>query len=833
MSISIPGESKNKFSIKKGKNSSKERNLSLYNFFPSYTKPTNLNNNKNNNIINSSTTYFTTSKKPQRKNFFKVITPSLYNNNNNINKKNEIIKNKDNINELNDNISLSEKEKKEKLLLYFKGKKIYIEIFNGKENASSVFLEILLQYKIIQCKRLCKNIDYIIFKEGHLKTKKYAVMNNIKMVNPLWVDDKINRNIFKDDKEYFVETNMGDILVQENLGKNNNSEKNYENELEAEFDVEYANMIDKQRENKNKSKDEKNNTKQKYIGREKRKNKMTKNKNEILFLSEYDHEHDHKNEHDNKNEKENKNMVIDDFLETNYSTKNIINDNKNEINNEEIKEVIQENTNENNSKNNPKPPIKKNNPFKIEKMIKKDNINNINNNNINNINNNNIINLNDDIHNKNPPRTRSKTPDKIKPKTRKRIRTKSYKHKATSKKIMVTKVQEIVDDNENEKNNISPNKTKEANNKNDLNKENQNINSNMTPYKNKHKDSNDISDILNKDKNKDKDNSKNKNITPKKSTLGQKINIITYKLEEKEIQCLKTMDKFEYKGDLKHSLIDYGTLYSSASVIILDKDKSKYDWKMYEFFVDKKILVDFASFLFEFITEKANEDIIDAQNTLDKINKISINEESYFLNKKIRYQRRSLLHSINIVEHISDHKKEKEENENKRKFNFVINKNITGGEKRILHKIIKVFLKANIIKVDFLKAKRSHSVGPGIKYQLTTESIFSDRKENIFLIEKIDKNNDKMDIIDEKENDKNENMEEEEDEITNEDKNENSEVKGDTYLISKEKIVNRGLIKIIPNLKEVISYKYVFDSFWAGELINLNDDNILKRYQFI
>ena len=109
-------------------------------------------------------------------------------------------------------------------------------------------------------------------------------MNNIKMVNPLWVDDKINRNIFKDDKEYFVETNMGDILVQENLGKNNNSEKNYENELEAEFDVEYANMIDKQRENKNKSKDEKNNTKQKYIGREKRKNKMTKNKNEIWLL---------------------------------------------------------------------------------------------------------------------------------------------------------------------------------------------------------------------------------------------------------------------------------------------------------------------------------------------------------------------------------------------------------------------------------------------------------------------------------------------------------------------------------------------------------------------
>ena len=126
------------------------------------------------------------------------------------------------------------------------------------------------------------------------------------------------------------------------------------------------------------------------------------------------------------------------------------------------------------------------------------------------------------------------------------------------------------------------------------------------------------------------------------------------------MQCLKTMHKFEYKGDLKNSLSDYGAIYSSASVIVLDKEKSKYDWKMYEFFFDKKILVDFASFLFEFTTEKTSEDIIDAKNTLDTLNKISINEETYFFNKKIRYKRRSLLHSYNIVENISDHKKEKD-----------------------------------------------------------------------------------------------------------------------------------------------------------------------------
>ena len=833
MSISFPRKFKNTFTITSDNKSPKDKNLTLLNYFPYYTKPSNLKNLNNNETTNSSKTYFTTSKKPKIQNYFKVITPSL-NNNNKINKKSEekdeeknnIVKNNvllsseessSGLEEVSqeENKNLSEKEQKEKLLLFFKGKKIYVEIFNGKENASSTFLEILLEYQIIQCKRLCKNIDYIIFKEGHLKTKKYAVMNNIKMVNPLWVDDKINRNIFKDDKEYFVETNMGDILLQEKLGKNNTTEKNYENELEAEFDEEYANMIDKQRENNNKNKEEKNSTNQKIMGREKRKSKMPKSKTEIIFLS------------DNEPQ-QSKNMVIEDFLETNNSSNNFANnannfnnENKIEPNNEPIKEEKKDDTN--NSKN--INIAKKTNPFIIQKISKKDRLNNRNNNN------NNINLINDNIKSKNAQKTRSKTPDKIKSKSIKRNKTKSkdYKHKATSKKIMVTNVKEMFENNTLMilDNNISQNNS--HNNNSQLNKENQNINSNFTPNNN----------IISKKPEfitKDKDNP-DKTITPKKSTLGQKINIITYRLEEKEMQCLKTMHKFEYKGDLKNSLSDYGAIYSSASVIVLDKEKSKYDWKMYEFFFDKKILVDFASFLFEFTTEKTSEDIIDAKNTLDTLNKISINEETYFFNKKIRYKRRSLLHSYNIVENISDHKKEKDEknNENKKMINFVINKNIVGGEKRVIHKILKVYLKANVIKID-LPAKRSHSVGPGMKFRFKTEHLFSNgKKGNIFLIQKMYENKNKMDIIEEKGNDINENKleEEDDDEITNEDKNETNEVKGDTYLISKEKVVNNGIIRHIPNFKEVISYKYVFDSFLAGELKNLNDDNILKKYQFI
>ena len=48
-----------------------------------------------------------------------------------------------------------------KLLGFFKGKKIYIEIFNQNISVSNTFYEKLAKYDIIPCKRLSKNIDYI------------------------------------------------------------------------------------------------------------------------------------------------------------------------------------------------------------------------------------------------------------------------------------------------------------------------------------------------------------------------------------------------------------------------------------------------------------------------------------------------------------------------------------------------------------------------------------------------------------------------------------------------------------------------------------------------
>ena len=798
MSLSANHNIKSASKNEKEKKCFTNQNPTILDYFQSSTKSSSLNNlNKNNIIKPPKKIFFTTTKEIFSQ---KEILNTNSNNNNILNNKPKYKFEVINTDDVNNDIKLEgELDKNEKLLLFFKGKKIYIEIYNGQENSSEVFYDILLQYKIIQCKRLSKNIDYIIFKEGHLKTKKYAVMNNIKMVNPLWVDDKINRNIFKDDKEYLVEASIGDIMLMEKSGLTQDTAvKNYDNELEAEFDRDYANMIDKQREKNKKKKNEENETKQKNIIREKRR---TKNKHEVTFMSESENDKD-------------KNMVIEDFI----NIKSDENDENNlTINDEsiEIKETKKE-----------------------EKIIKKKifkvhtDLNYLKNNNNNISKTNNLI-------NKNGPVTRSRTPVKTKLKMKKKIKSKDYKHKATSKKIMVTNISQKGEQNKaplsSEKNNKFQTKNQKNNDiNNTINKENQNNNTNISHHKNDKGleliDLRSDSDT-NQEEVVSKDNS-NISLDPKEATLGQKINIITYKLEEKEIQCLASMSKFEYKGDLKNPLVDYGSLYSSASVIILDKERSKYDLKMYDFFMDKKILVDFASFLFEFMTEKIDEDVIDAKNTLDKLNKISINEETYFLNKKIRYQRRSLLHTYNIVENISDHKRDREDKMNDSQlFNFVINKDIMGGEKRILHKLIKMYLKANIIKIDF-NPKRSHSVGPGMKYRFKIENkskineIINKCKKDIFLINKVYEKRNKMDISDDK------SIDDESKDDDNEKSEEKKEVKGDTYLISKEKVSSRGFLKKIPNFKEIISYKYILDSFWAGKLLNLNDESILKKYQF-
>ena len=626
----------------------------------------------------------------------------------------------------NNNNSLSgpikgESDPEKQLLYYFKDKRIYIEIYNGNINSSSTFYNILLKYKIIQCKKLSKKIDYIVFKDGHLKTKKYAVLKGIKMVNPLWIDDKVNNHIFKDDKEYEIKTNFGDIILREKyendkLTEETNSnkkddtlieDKNFELELEAEYDTEYANLVDKMREN-NSQKDE-------------------------------------------------------------FSVLSTIN-----LTNKEEEEVS----------------------FKDGSLSI--NINNIN-----------------------------KDSDLV---------IKRRKRKSANKRRTLLFSEENGNNMFNESNNLT-----KMNDKKGGKKQKKKLSENNSKKNNKQKkiesnDKNNNNYIIELDQNNGNTLSlakKNeKEIKVSSSSSVEKINIMTYKLEQNEIQCLKSLNNFEYKGNLNNNddKDKFKDIYNISNIIILDKNKSLYDWKLYEFLLDKKIIIDFTLFLFEFISGDIVYNNMD--ELIEKINQISMNNEFYYFNKKIRLQKRSMMQSLTIVDNLISKERgesiNQQMNENENKFYFLLNKDIPDDEKKILQKLLKNYLKANIINMNLPK-KRPKSVANQIKNNLKKIEKRS-KKFNLEVIK--ESNNIKND--ENKINEEKENIAVINDETINKSKNttikEEPNIEG-TYLISKEKINSIKFMKKVKYYKGVISIKYVYDSFLNGQLLDLNDKIILEKYQ--
>ena len=624
------------------------------------------------------------------------------------------------------NINLSgplkgEKDPEKQLLYYFKDKRIYIEIFNGNINSSSTFYNILLKYKIIQCKKLSKKIDYIVFKDGHLKTKKYAVLNGIKMVNPLWIDDKVNNHIFKDDKEYEIKTNFGDIVLREKYEKNKLTEedndnkddsiqlnKNFELELEAEYDTEYANLVDKMRANNSQ-------------------------KNEISLLSTINITNKEEEDEGLKDANMNINLNINTDLSIKRQKRQSSNNRKTFLNEHSKNNIFKESNNitKMNNKENPKKGAKKHK----KKLSEKEN---------------------------NSPKNNKQ------------------------KKIEICENNYILDFSQ---------------------------------------DSNKVLSIAKKQEE-----------TPITNS-PEKINIITYKLGPKEIQCLKSLNNFEYKGNInnKEENEKNKTIYDSSNVIILEKDKLLYDWKMYEFLLDKKIIIDFTLFLFEFISGDSIIANINKNELIEKMNEISVNNEFYFFNKKMRLQKRSMIQSLNIVDNIIS--KEKGEplnqqiNENESSFYFLINQDIQDEEKKVIQKLLKNYLKANIININIPK-KRPKSITSQINVNLT--KIEKRSKKNIL------QNN--LEVIKESKaikSDENK-IQEEKEEITKDKLNiSNDKINNDgqktegTYLISKEKINSIAFLKKVKYYKGVISLKYVYDSFLNGQLLDLNDKDIFEKYQLI
>ena len=235
--------------------------------------------------------------------------------------------------------------------------------------------------------------------------------------------------------------------------------------------------------------------------------------------------------------------------------------------------------------------------------------------------------------------------------------------------------------------------------------------------------------------------------------------------------------------------------------------------------------------MFEFITG----DSVTCNNVnelVEKMNEISVNNEFYFFNKKMRYQKRSMMQSLNIVDNIISKEKgeqaNQQNNENESKFYFLLNQDIQDDEKKVLQKLLKNYLKANIININIPK-KRSKSVTSQININLKKIEKKSKKNINLEVIkETTDIKSDENKIQEEKkdiEKDTSKNITK--DKIKNK---EEPKIEG-TYLISKEKVNSINFLKKVKYYKGVISQKYVYDSFLNGQLLDLNDKSIFEKYQ--
>ena len=94
-----------------------------------------------------------------------------------------------------------------------KPKNIYVETYSDNIDKSALLGELLVNIGAIYRKKLCKTLDYIIFKDGKLKTMKYAVDNDIPLVNPLWLHDQLN-NTFQGDNNYLIKRTFTELHLE-------------------------------------------------------------------------------------------------------------------------------------------------------------------------------------------------------------------------------------------------------------------------------------------------------------------------------------------------------------------------------------------------------------------------------------------------------------------------------------------------------------------------------------------------------------------------------------------------------------------------------------------
>ena len=266
-----------------------------------------------------------------------------------------------------------------------------------------------------------------------------------------------------------------------------------------------------------------------------------------------------------------------------------------------------------------------------------------------------------------------------------------------------------------------------------------------------------------------KDIKKNDSIAGENSIKleNKKIQIYSYNLNEKEQNILEDLYIFEYMGEFN----DIGNKEKNEDIefLIIDYQKQKNNYKIYEYILEKKIIIDFTTFLLEYINENNTEidgDLI--AGVKKNLFTISINNIA-FENRKLK--KNIFNNSANKC--IND-------------YYFIISKSIDAQESRILNKIILDFFNANILKNPIL-SNRSKS---------------ADNKGSI--------KNKKTKIKEEFKT------------------NSNNKI----YLITREKTLN-NYFNLKENYAGLIIPNYIYNSFLNGELLDLENQDIFNKYKFL
>ena len=191
--------------------------------------------------------------------------------------------------------------------------------------------------------------------------------------------------------------------------------------------------------------------------------------------------------------------------------------------------------------------------------------------------------------------------------------------------------------------------------------------------------------------------------------------------------------------------------------IILDYKKMQKNWELYKFLIDKKYVIDFTTFLLEFINEEDLKNyLIQNKEIINILKNISVNNELSILNRNNK-----------MIKNLFNNNFQKE-------ISFIISKLIEKKESEIIYKLLQNFLNATIME-EKMNDKRSKSYNKN--------NIKDDKKKNFNI-----------------------------------------------YLIAKEVSLNK-YFDINNTYKGIISPVYVYDSFLKGQLLDITNNDIYKKYK--